>query len=546
MGHLSAWVGAPRWKIGLDNLGTQQPCVFLYSALLPGITNVTDRAWHYGFYPWLVIALEQRHPDASDAQFRFALRKADCLATLISARHAIIVGDGDDRRHGHAFPGRLKLVEAARSLSAGGSLQLSEYAEASDDNPNRYFKAALGGLGQYYLGVLRDDLHILAGERQNGVKYVEETCKPLAAAFGGGLPEAAFLAAVEANDVSADTLDSLASFCPCALSGGQHECARQHLVDIILARVEPWGASGRPRRQSLALALDFLAKSGCAETQGEAKSFLSACYSRTLPGGQAWNLAGALATTRDLWATYARNEMLNLAWEAVFSATLDAVGRQRGIAGIREAATWCVAQPAFLKAVAELGPPGFAGAVAADGVGMPALADFRHPDHELVLWRAIAQGNGAAVLLPAMRMLIRLVARHGMSTRNYRPFQLAPADLLDYPLTLDTLARAAAGPWHGLGIAEWLAALIATALSVHQRVAIRKLGQSGDDTLMFRLGEDGLIVERGLEEIAETQPRLNQAFQLLRDLGLAVPAGKERLLQPTAAGNAILEECQHG
>src|SRR5438105_5037162 len=41
-------------KIGLDNLGTQQPCVVIYTRLLPGVTDVTDRAAYCGFYPWFI------------------------------------------------------------------------------------------------------------------------------------------------------------------------------------------------------------------------------------------------------------------------------------------------------------------------------------------------------------------------------------------------------------------------------------------------------------------------------------------------------------
>ena len=37
------WLERPKDKVGLDNLGTQQPCVFIYTRLLPGVTNVTDR-----------------------------------------------------------------------------------------------------------------------------------------------------------------------------------------------------------------------------------------------------------------------------------------------------------------------------------------------------------------------------------------------------------------------------------------------------------------------------------------------------------------------
>ena len=46
--------------------------------------------------------------------------------------------------------------------------------------------------------------------------------------------------------------------------------------------------------------------------------------------------------------------------------------------------------------------------------------------------------------------------------------------------------------------------LLIEVLSTHQRVAIRKLGQSGEDTLMFRTGEGGLFVDRLIDRIPET------------------------------------------
>jgi hypothetical protein len=76
------------------------------------------------------------------------LRRANCLAPLVAARHAIATGDDghDDRQHGAAFPGRQKLVPATRLLSDGQSPRLSDYADSCDTNPHRYFKNGLGGL----------------------------------------------------------------------------------------------------------------------------------------------------------------------------------------------------------------------------------------------------------------------------------------------------------------------------------------------------------------------------------------------------------------
>src|SRR3954471_4260743 len=107
------WLERPQLKIGLDNLGTQQPCIAIYTRLLPGVTNVTDRAAYFGFYPWFIRAFDTRYPDAPDPKFREMLRLADCVMTLVAERHAIACGEDIDR-HSATCPGRQKLGPAAR------------------------------------------------------------------------------------------------------------------------------------------------------------------------------------------------------------------------------------------------------------------------------------------------------------------------------------------------------------------------------------------------------------------------------------------------
>ena len=64
----TAWVSPPQAIGGLDHLGTQAPCVLIYSQLLPGITNVTDRARYYSFYPWLIWSFDQRYAKDDEAR----------------------------------------------------------------------------------------------------------------------------------------------------------------------------------------------------------------------------------------------------------------------------------------------------------------------------------------------------------------------------------------------------------------------------------------------------------------------------------------------
>jgi len=87
----TGWVKPPKQIGGLDHLSVQAPCINLYGKLLPGITNVTDRARYYSFYPWIVWALERKGLTYNDA-FIDLYRKADCLFTLIAGRHAHVTG----------------------------------------------------------------------------------------------------------------------------------------------------------------------------------------------------------------------------------------------------------------------------------------------------------------------------------------------------------------------------------------------------------------------------------------------------------------------
>ena len=231
----------------------------MYAALLPGITNVTDRAWHFGFYPWFVRAFEQRNPEASDAEFRKALRRADCLATLVASRHAIVRGDDgqDDRLHGAAFPGRLKLVPAARSLPEAGSFSALRLCQLLGKQPAPIFQER----SRWSRPILpRRPARGVSRACRRPAKWrpLHDRIRPTASrGIFRRIRRKAFMNAVDGGDVTAGLLDSLAAFCPCALQD-QREIAREHLVDMVLARVSPWATTGQSRRLTLGLALDLL------------------------------------------------------------------------------------------------------------------------------------------------------------------------------------------------------------------------------------------------------------------------------------------------
>lgn len=76
----TAWVKPPPQIGGLDHLAVQAPCISIYGRLLPGITNVTDRARYYSFYPWLIWSLDRQGFTRYGDEFTGRFRRTDCLA----------------------------------------------------------------------------------------------------------------------------------------------------------------------------------------------------------------------------------------------------------------------------------------------------------------------------------------------------------------------------------------------------------------------------------------------------------------------------------
>jgi hypothetical protein len=234
---------------------------------------------------------------------------------------------------------------------------------------------------------------------------------------------------------------------------------------------------------------------------------------------------------RRSWAIYGRNEMLSVAWLGLFKAALDCLdGLPKPIFSVAQAADWLLDQDEF----AYRPDANFDDLIEAERRGLPALHASGAERHEVQVWAALIEEPASPVPL-AVALLRKLIARHGISKGLYREFEVSQEALSGYPLNLETLADQIRR-WSGLSPEAWMRSLLIEALSAHQRVAIRKLGQSGEDTLMFRTGEGGLFVDRLIDRIPETQPRLQQALQIVRDLGLCEPISPGFLPRLTRRG----------
>jgi len=239
----TGWVKPPREIGGLDHLAVQAPCINLYGRLLPGITNVTDRARYYSFYPWIVWALEQAGHFYNEA-FIDQYRRADCLFTLIAHRHAHITGT-DHTAHAAAAIGSANLAEQIAEIKKGKAIRISDYSHQDEGRP-KYFQNRLGGLGQYYLGAFCE-LNIMDGSGSSGLKNTNQIGKVLAKAMDQSVNRELFLQTLTEDVVCIDRLDQLASFCPCQLTNSPQE--HKLLCDLFFVRgffdetCNKWGRS---------------------------------------------------------------------------------------------------------------------------------------------------------------------------------------------------------------------------------------------------------------------------------------------------------------
>jgi hypothetical protein len=534
------WVEPAKPIRGLDHLGVQAPCIALYAQLLPGITNVTDRARYYSFYPWLIRSFERRYRDHSEREFRRVLRRAECLFTLIAIRHAR-VGDGDDGRHGAAMVGRLSLLRIPEDEKA---IHLTEYADI--EGTKRYFKNPLGGLGQYYFGPLRD-LQVLdyTSAQEGGLPgYDKVRGSSLAEAFGAGVPEDEFFRLLEQSEIGWADLDALVDFCPCGLSKRQAE--RTLLLDLFLARSESYRSpESENRRASLALAMDLVGRGLKLEGYSLESVFCASAYSAALADSASWDVHPSLIKVQRGWAIYEQNELLSLALQALFAAVLvtiecDRAGRLENAAAAGDLSVGMLpASSQFLKRrVADM--------VAELRSSLPARSAWQNEAHEIQRgWRILDLGTEAAALKPlvaeSVYLLLSLLAR-GLDDNPYAEFDFDPDYFDPREIHLLSLKQAWQSTWSNMTIEEWIRWLaIHWGVQRHLSVALRKLRGERRDTFRIRPLENELRVIE-VPPPAATLPRLGRAFQILRDLDLTNfdPDGWPIL---TSSGRSELEAC---
>jgi hypothetical protein len=551
MKSISGWVKQPKPAGGLDHLGSQAPCINIYGRLLPGITNVTDRARYYSFYPWFFWAYEKEFSKINWDQVVNRFRKADCLFTLIAGRHANQT-DRDDENHGIAMIGRNTLVKALNKLEDGHPLLLSTYATRESDNPNRYFKNKLGGLGQYYIGTFKD-LGLLDGNSKTGVQYTKQRAQEIAEAMDSAIERKLFFDVIKNDRVSTDALDTLLSFCPCQLI--QNSAEHANLVDLFFDRKNIFDSEGLQRKNTLCLILHLINELETAEAEKDKAFdhfvFRGAVYSGCLKNEIYWNLPEQFQSTRLAWAIYQKNEMLSVASQAIFWVVLRM---------IQESEKIYLTSDAFIedflkskevsKALGKRKNLSFSDAVTDMKSKMPDLRAWENAGHECFLaQQAIEMCSNRKsdliydeILKTALDTLIILAAREELSHRPYGSFEFPENYFSIYPINLHSFKYNINNYWRTLSLQELLGWLAHKwGIETHLKVALRKLRRDKLNTFKIRPTEEGLKVTE-VPEPGYTAPRFSQGLRILRDIGALELGGQKGSFKLTGLGERILGE----
>jgi hypothetical protein len=514
------WVSPAQEITGRDHLGVQAVSEHLYATLLPGITNVTDRARCYAFYPWFVWKFDREAKNKGVDEFIRMFRRAECLHSLIGINHELETDN--EWAHGGGLVGRERLVAAGHRISEGKTIRLSQFSELDATTENRYFKNKLGGLGQYYLGPLKE-LLILDGDTRQGVKYTDQWGATLAELFDSEVSGSEFFKAVREDQITLPVVRSLKSFCPCNLRRNKKE--RDAIIDLLFCRgqSELNREIELERRNTLLLVLDYARRVRNVKGQPvEPDGFLSSTYSRCLQDGTPWVVRPILEKAIKGWGIYQRHELLAVAVQGLFWAGLAALADDGGYArDVRSYAKWFGG-----RFKSDLGDRftknSFTSIVERRRTDQPSQENWMSKDHELsiadTLLGAQREDDFGHVVALSVQLMASLLARESSGVA-YGRFQIADRFLDAYDISLTSLQRLGNGDWtemKGLEWVEWLAAN--WGIQSHFRVALRKLRHQTQDTFRIVPLDDGLHV-REAPTARWSSPRLTQAFRFLYDLG---------------------------
>jgi hypothetical protein len=540
----TGWVKPVNQITGLDHLGVQAPCIEVYGKLLPGITNVTDRARYYSFYAWVFYAFEKKKWLDSDT-FLKMFRRADCLFTLAAMAHE--TSDNSTANHSGALVGKDTFQKHFEEITSGKQFKLSQFSHTNPDS-SRYFKNSFGGLGQYYFGTLCN-LNILTGESPKNGKLIEEVGLKLAKAFEQNVNSSLFLETIENDEFNYETLTHLKSFCPCNLSCDSEE--RTLLISLFtkgfasLYQTEyetDFQALNRVESMAYILALtEHLTQTDTSQSF-DVSVFRKLAYTNVLQYSgkyeHLWNIESS-------WQDYARNEIASIAMQGIFYCVLKATeSRRPNFKDTRSIAVWYWQEGPGGKVISKYHHQQFDKTLSQLSVQLPNYERWDENNHEMALAHRVEKltkngSNDLEFITNNCLMILAALVSRTQNKSGYNSVELQKSFLDRYPLNLLAICETLNTQ---LSKQSTLSGLIQlthrSLLENHFLVAMRKLRNQQQMTFRFLPCEFGIEIIKPPPAVF-TSPRFKQVIQIMADLGMVRITKNSFLVEP--AGYDILK-----
>ncbi|NNM76495.1 hypothetical protein HJG53_06210 [Sphingomonas sp. ID1715] len=479
----------------------------LYTDLLPGLTNVTNRLRYFSFYCWVVRQFELHRHTFKEDEWSIFIRRAEAVYAL-----ACQVGDSVNAL------GMAGSLWAARHIDVGDAFDFTEWTDGPGQD-NQYLKASRGNFGQFYVASMQQ-MGMLMPTRERIQAVTPDHGLELAHAFGSACPDACerLLAAIETGKVSHDDCIAISEEAhPAYLNSDSQEAT---LLLRYLRGERPDDPTAPARRATLWNVLNIVERTG-TEDADELRREL---YVQDNIGTVAEESLTANLTG---WRAYFVNELCHIALEVLLNALTYLINATAG--SNPDALSREIASKALRKvdAVTSL-------TAAADARRLGSLAHEHDTGVELAELAAAAEEPNKSQLRSAVDLLFSLWRRWGSDVAIGRI--LADAT---------TAGRSAAGIFQLLDAMAKRPALDALAalmrrfiIGNHLLIAGEKLA-GGTYTYRFIVDESSLV--DGIPaEYTFTNPRIGNLITFAYDGGLldedgdVAPAGKALLdaIQP--------------
>ena len=528
----------------------------MYSGLLPGITNVTDRARYFSFYPWVLhqFAIDD-DTQRTKQDWRGWIRRLDFCFACCCVAHELLSDTAGKQTAAAAVGGDMarrmfKGVDPDAMIDLAGPTRVDRRGQICK---GAYFQTREGGFGQYYksqikaLGLLQED-----SKNKNPDLTLTTWCGlPMARALDAQPAFEELLRLARSGEASVARMAALGEYVNLAAiePGGEEQRLLRGLfledLDEDQTRGQDVGER-RWRQKSLLLILCYLREAG--EVEGTlVNSCRWAFLQGELPDGQPWEIPEVLARTARTWAVYQINDQMNYVLECLLWVTLRIM--EEGGHSLESVVTGMVHQSMAALPALDDAPalPSLGGTVEQwldhhrrDNGGTPGEATEELFNN---LWAADKADHDQQMAGRAVRLLARLADE---ASCLGSPLIAAPPKVMNRVLKQREITIGTFLAWTQASKQQHLEAFLSHLMQDwiifrHLRVATGKLANQGDFTFKFIQQQGELAISSNkLPEPTLTNPRLKQAANILTDLGYMANDGDISTITPD--GERVVKE----